>query len=75
MLITEVHNYIKAHPDQDAVVALILLFAFDTPEIEIISAMLTERARNSLAANLYKAVNRNTVVRNIESTSDWNITR
>ena len=32
--------------------------------------MLTERARNSVAANLYKAVNRETVVRNVESPAD-----
>ena len=70
VLITEVHNYIKAHPDQDAAVALILLFAFDTPEIERASAMLTERARNSLAANLYKAVNRKTVVCEVQSLAD-----
>jgi hypothetical protein len=69
-LIPEVHNYIKAHPDQDAAAALIFLFAFDINEIERASAMLTERARNSLAANLYKAVNRLTVVRNVESPVD-----
>lgn len=32
--------------------------------------MLTERARNTLAANLYKAVNRNTVVRDVQSLAD-----
>ena len=65
-----VHNYVKAHPDQDAAAALIFLFAYDTKEIEKASAMLTERARNSVAANLYKAVNRETVVRNVESPTD-----
>lgn len=70
VLINEVHNYIKAHPDQDAAAALIFLFAYDTKEIEKASAMLTERARNSVAANLYKAVNRETVVRNVESPAD-----
>jgi hypothetical protein len=67
VLIPAVHNYVKAHPDQDAAAALIFLFAFDTKEIEKASALLTERARNSVAANLYKAVNRQTVVRNVES--------
>ena len=70
VLINEVHNYIKAHPDQDAAAALIFLFAFDTMEIERAASMLTERARNSVAANLYKAVNKQTVVRNIESPAD-----
>ena len=65
-----VMDYVKAHPDQDAAAALIFLFAFDTKEIEKASAMLTERARNSVAANLYKAVNRETVVRNVESPAD-----
>lgn len=55
-LINEIHNYIKAHPDRDAAAALIFLFANDTIEIEKAAAMLTERARNSVAANLYKAV-------------------
>ena len=70
VLINEVHNYIKAHPDQDAAAALIFLFAYDTMEIERAASMLTERARNSVAANLYKAVNKQTVVRNIESPAD-----
>ena len=70
VLIPVVHNYIKAHPDQDAAAALIFLFANDTKEIERASALLTERARNSVAANLYKAVNRETVVRNVESHAD-----
>ncbi len=65
-----VHNYVKSYPDRDAAAALIFLFAFDTKEIEKASAMLTERARNSVAANLYKAVNRETVVRNVESPTD-----
>ncbi len=70
VLIPVVHNYIKAHPDQDAAAALIFLFANDTKEIERASALLTERARNSVAANLYKAVNKETVVRNVESPAD-----
>ena len=64
-----VHLYVKSYPDRDAAAALIF-FAFDTKEIEKAAAMLTERARNSVAANLYKAVNRETVVRNVESPAD-----
>ena len=75
VLIPVVQGYVKAHPDQDAAAALIFLFAFDTKEIEKTAAMLTERARNSVAANLYKAVNRQTVVRNVESPADCNISR
>lgn len=70
-----VHHYVKSYPDRDAAAALIFLFAFDTKEIEKASALLTERARNSVAANLYKAVNRDTVVRNVEIPADCNITR
>ena len=65
-----IHHYVKSYPDRDAAAALIFLFAFDTKEIEKASALLTERARNSVAANLYKAVNRQTVVRNVESPAD-----
>lgn len=61
-----IHNYVKSYPDRDAAAALIFFFAFDTKEIEKASSLLTERARNSVAANLYKAVNRETVVRNVE---------
>lgn len=67
MLITDIHNYVKAHPDRDASAALLFFLAFDTKEIERTAAMLTERARNSVAANLYKAVNKETVVRDIKS--------
>lgn len=62
VLINDVLNYIKAHPDQDAAAALIFHLAYDTKEIEKAAAMLTERARNSVAANLYKAVNKKTKV-------------
>lgn len=65
-----IHHYVKSYPDRDAAAALIFLLAFDTIEIEKAAAMLTERARNSVAANLYKAVNRQTVVRNVESPAD-----
>ena len=65
-----IHHYVKSYPDRDAAAALIFLFGNDTKEIEKASALLTERARNSVAANLYKAVNRQTVVRNVESPVD-----
>ena len=69
-LIDYIHHYIKSYPDRDAAAALIFFFANDTKEIERASALLTERARNSVAANLYKAVNRQTVVRNIDLPAD-----
>ena len=65
-----IHHYVKSYPDRDAAAALIFLFGNDTKENERASALLTERARNSVAANLYKAVNRQTVVRNVESPAD-----
>ena len=46
-------RYVKAHPDQDAAAAL--MYQLDNKGIERAEAMLTERARNSVAANLYKA--------------------
>ena len=66
----EVKNYVKTYPDRDAAAALIFLFAFDPNEIEKTAAMLTERARNSVAANLYKAVNKLTVVRDVKGLAD-----
>ena len=48
--------YVKAHPDQDASAALIALLEDDTESIEAAAALLTERARGSVAANLYKAI-------------------
>ena len=48
--------YVKAHPDQDASAALIALLEDDTEGIEAAAALLTERARGSLAANLYKGL-------------------
>ena len=65
-----VHHYVKSYPDRDAAAALIFLLAFDTIEIEKTAAMLTERARNSVAANLYKAVNKLTVVRDVKGLAD-----
>ena len=49
-----VTGYIKAHPDQDAAAALIAELPEDIEYIEPAAALLTDRARNSVAANLYK---------------------
>ena len=49
-----VKNYVKAHPDQDASAALLAELSDDIENVEAIAAMLTERARNSAAAKLYK---------------------
>ena len=49
-----VKNYVKAHPDQDASAALLAELSDDIENVETIAAMLTERARNSAAAKLYK---------------------
>lgn len=49
-----VTGYIKAHPDQDAAAVLITELPDDIEKIEAAAALLTERARGSLAANLYK---------------------
>lgn len=65
-----IHHYVKSYPDRDAAAALIFLFAFDTNEIERTAALLTERARNSVAANLYKAVNTGTVLRDVKDLAD-----
>lgn len=46
--------YVKDHPDQEASAALLGLFAEDADVVRG-DAMLTERVRNSVAANLYKA--------------------
>ena len=70
VLINDVQNYVKAHPDRDAAAALIFQFAFDTNEIEKTAAMLTERARNSVAANLYKAFNQKAIVRDVKGSAD-----
>ena len=47
-------DYVKAHPDQDAAAALIAELPDDVEDIEAAAALLTERARGSVAANLYK---------------------
>lgn len=49
-----VMGYVKAHPDQDAAAALIAQLPEDVNYIEPAAALLTERARGSVAANLYK---------------------
>ena len=51
-----VKGYVKAHPDQDAAAALIAMLDDDTDEIEAAAALLTERARGSVAAGLYKSI-------------------
>ena len=51
-----VTGYVKAHPDQDAAAALIAMLEDDIDAIEAASALLTERARGSVAANLYKSM-------------------
>ena len=48
-------GYVKAHPDQDAAAVLLSELGSDTEHMEEGAALLTERARNSVAANLYKA--------------------
>ncbi len=54
MLSDAVMGYVKAHPDQDAAAALIAEFPEDLDFLEPADALLTERARNSVAAHLYK---------------------
>ena len=49
-----VMGYVKAHPDQDAAAALIAQLPEDVEYLEPAIALLTERARNSVAANVYK---------------------
>ena len=54
-------GYVKANPDKDAAAALIATIAETNSEsliddIEAAAALLTERARGSVAANLYKSV-------------------
>ena len=66
ILIDEIQNYVKAYPDRDAAAALIFGLAIDVKEIERTEALLTERARNSMAANLYKAVKTETLTRYVD---------
>ena len=56
-----IKGYVKAHPDQDAAAALIATIADVDSEsaiedIEAAAALLTERARGSVAAGLYKSI-------------------
>ncbi len=54
-LVDAVTAYVKAHPDQDAAAALVSLL--DDPDaMEATAALLTERARGSVAADLYKSI-------------------
>jgi hypothetical protein len=46
--------YVKDHPDQEASVALLAIFAEDVDVVRG-KAMLTERVLNSVVANLFKA--------------------
>ncbi len=54
-LVDAVTAYVKAHPDQDAAAALLSQLD-DTDDMEAVAALLTERARGSVAANLYKSM-------------------
>lgn len=54
-LVDAVTAYVKAHPDQDAAAALVAQLD-DTDDMEAVAALLTERARGSVAANLYKSM-------------------
>jgi len=49
-----VTSYVKSHPDQDAAAALIAELPDDLEYLEPAAALLTERARGSVAAKLYK---------------------
>ncbi len=52
--IDAVMDYVRAHPDQDAAAALIAELPEQIEVIEAADALLTERARGSAAANLYR---------------------
>ena len=47
-------GYVKAHPDQDASAVLLSDLGSDAEHMKEGAALLTERARGSVAANLYK---------------------
>ena len=49
-----VMGYVKAHPDQDAAAALINELPGELDYLEPAIALLSERVRNGVAANLYK---------------------
>ena len=69
-LIDYVHHYVKTYPDRDAAAALIFLLTGDYKEIETAAATLTDRARNSVAANLYKKLNTGVSYRYDDSSGD-----
>ena len=52
--VNAVKDYVRAHPDQDASAALIAELPEEIEYFEDAAALLTERARGSVAANLYK---------------------
>ena len=49
-------GYVKAHPDADASAMLLADLGDDADHIKEGAALLTERARNSVAANMYKGI-------------------
>ncbi len=49
-------GYVKAHPDADASAMLLADLGNDDEHIKEGAALLTERARGSLAANMYKGI-------------------
>lgn len=49
-------GYVKAHPDADASAILLSELGDDDEHIKEGAALLTERARNSVAANMYKGI-------------------
>ena len=49
-------DYVKAHPDADASAMLLADLGSDAEHMKEGAALLTERARGSVAANLYKAM-------------------
>lgn len=51
-----VFSYVKAHPDLDASAVLLADLGNDTEHMKEGAALLTERARASLAANMYKGI-------------------
>ncbi len=69
-LINYVHLYVKSYPDRDAAAALIFVLMGDYKEIETAAATLTDRARNSVAANLYKKFNTGVSYRYDDSSGD-----
>lgn len=55
-VVDAVLGYVKAHPDADASAMLLSELGSDAEHIKEGAALLTERARGSLAANMYKGV-------------------